>query len=465
MSSWVKYSNWPQHLGDVEDKKQLFLDDGFLVESAEGVRYVLHQPTRHAQNPLIVADKPWERQVQFYGSIMWDEEEGIHKMWYTGRTTKYGKANAVQLSYATSEDGIHWYKPNLGIVEYAGSTENNVVLDPGPGGSGGVCVLKTPWEKDPGRLYKMLFKTLGPKGELGIAFSPDGIHWTRHSETVLGGNFDTFNVTFWDDRLGKYVAYLRINQRPRRLRLVGRAESEDFVHWTTPSIVLGPDSQDPPDSDLYTSGAFKYSEADSVYFMMPSLSDWRRGQLWVQLATSRDGIYWQRACNRESFIPLGAPGSFESEEIYVGVPPLVKDDQIYIYYCGEDRPHWHGVGPGKDASGGIGVATLRLDGFISIDAGENPSGGTVTTVPMRFRGSYLEVNADATWGEIKVEVLNEKREVIRGFGQEECSPVMGDSVRHRVVWENGDLSTLVGTSIKLRFHLCCARLYAFQFKD
>ena len=466
MPSDVNYASWPLHVGrhiDVGDRKQLFLDDGFLVERTEGVRYVLHQPTRHPDNPLIVPDTSWESQVQLYGTVMCDE--GIHKMWYTVRTTKYGKDSAVLVGYATSKNGLQWRKPNLGILEHEGSVENNLLLDPGPGGSGGVCVLKTPWEADPSRLYKMLYKTIEDGGGLKIAFSPDGIRWTPHPETVLPGVFDTFNVVLWDDRLGKYVTYVRINQRPRkRQRSVGRIESEDFIHWTTPSIVLRPDAQDPPDSDLYTSAAFKYGEGESAYFMMPSFFDWRRGQLWVQLATSRDGVNWSRAGNREAFIPLGRPNSFESDGIYAGVPPLVKDDQLFIYYHGTNQLHWSGMGRGIGHTTGICVATLRLDGFISIDAGEHPAGGTVTTVPIQFCGSHLEINADAIWGEIRVEVLDENREVIPGFGRSECTPVIGDSVRHRLVWEGGDLSALAGTAVKLRFFLRCARLYAFQFK-
>lgn len=111
--------------------------------------------------------------------------------------------------------------------------------------------------------------------------------------------FDTFNVVLWDDDEECYVAYVRINQRPRkRFRSLGRIASKDFIHWSVPTIVLQPDGEDPEDADLYTSGAFRYGEADSVYFMMPSIFDWRRGQLWVQLATSRDNVNWRRAGGR-----------------------------------------------------------------------------------------------------------------------------------------------------------------------
>ncbi len=460
MASDINYASWPRHVGrhiDVGDQKQLFLDDGFLIERAEGIRYVMHQPVKHSHNPLLVPDMPWELQVQLYGSVLWDEEDQTYKMWYTNRTHKYGKDSAVLMAYATSEDGLKWTKPTLDILPHEGSAENNLLLDPGPGGSGGVCVLKTSDEKN--KKYKMLYKTIEEGGGLKVAFSPDGIHWTKHPKTVLPGVFDTFNVAVQDN--DKYVAYVRINQRPRkRHRSLGRIESQDFIHWTTPISVLRPDEHDPEDTDIYTSAAFKYPQADYAYIMMPSLFDWRTGKLQVQLATSRDNANWRRAGNRDIFIPLGEPNSYESAEIMVGAPSVVKD-QIHIYYHGSNRPHWNGMGRPFEEKSGIGLATLRLDGFISIDAGEKPSGGTITTI--QFSGNHLEINADATWGEIRVEILNDENEVIKGFDRQSCEPVIGDSVRHRVSWSGGDVRTLIGTTVKLRFYILCARLYAFQF--
>ena len=464
MAEEVNYASWPQGVGrhvDVGDRKQLFLDDEFLVERSEGIRYVVNRPTKHPANPLIVPDRPWENVLQHYGSVLWDEAASTFRIWYTCRTTRYGSDNAVVVGYAVSEDGLNWEKPSLGILDYEGSTETNLVLDMGPGGSGGVCVLDTPWDS-PEKRYKMLYKTIEDGGGIKVAFSVDGLHWEKHPKTVLEGVFDTFNVALWDGE--KYVAYVRINQRPRkRFRALGRIESEDFIHWTKPTIVLSPDVQDPEDSDLYTSAAFKYDEADRAYFMFPSLFDWRTGQLTPQLATSRDNVNWRRASNREAVIPLGPPDSYESQEIMVGAPSVVKDDKVYVYYHGENRPHWGGTGAPFEMKSGIALATYRLDGFVSIEAGDKPYGGSVTTIPIQFSGTQLEINADATWGEIRVEILDDANQVIVGFEVDACEPVMGDSVRHRVSWKGKSVGNLVGRTVKLRFHLTASRLYAFQF--
>ena len=235
-------------------------------------------------------------------------------MWYTNRAYKYGKDSAVQMGYAVSEDGLEWSKPELGLIEHEDSAANNLVLDPGPGGSGGVCVLKTPWDMDKSRRYKMLYKTIEEGGGLKVAFSPDGIHWKPFGETVLTGVFDTFNVVLWDDDEECYVAYVRINQRPRKcFRSLGRIASKDFIHWSVPTIVLRPDGEDPEDADLYTSGAFRYGEADSVYLMMPSIFDWRRGQLWVQLATTPGQFELATSGGARKFHPAGRAGELRGQ--------------------------------------------------------------------------------------------------------------------------------------------------------
>ena len=73
MAEEINYASWPQHVGrhvDVGDRKQLFLDDEFLVERSEGIRYVVNRPTKHPANPLIVPDRPWENVLQHYGSVL-----------------------------------------------------------------------------------------------------------------------------------------------------------------------------------------------------------------------------------------------------------------------------------------------------------------------------------------------------------------------------------------------------------
>src|SRR6185437_5716595 len=88
---------------------------------------------------------------------------------------------------------------------------------------------------------------------IDVAFSPDGIHWTRHgNQYVLTCYSDTGQSALYDPLLKKYVAFGRFNLSPLPTggllwcaRNVARIESEDFIHWTTPELVVCADERDP----------------------------------------------------------------------------------------------------------------------------------------------------------------------------------------------------------------------------
>ncbi len=61
---------------------------------------------------------------------------------------------------------------------------------------------------------------------------------------------------------------------------------------------------------------------------------------------------------------------------------------------------------------GVGLATLRLDGFASLRA---ETAGTVATKPFTFSGQRLETNADAVGGSIRLEILDCGGEPLEGF--------------------------------------------------
>jgi hypothetical protein len=65
------------------------------------------------------------------------------------------------LCYATSKDGIHWEKPELGLIDYRGTKTNNIVFEaheaPELGISGildAVSIIKDPLDPHRSRRYK-----------------------------------------------------------------------------------------------------------------------------------------------------------------------------------------------------------------------------------------------------------------------------------------------------------------------
>jgi hypothetical protein len=130
------------------------------------------------------------------------------------------------------------------------------------------------------------------------------------------------------------------------------------------------------------------------------------------------------------------------------------------------------------AGGSIGLATLRRDGFASMDgpgipmpaithtgardrnAGELPPGELITR-PIVFSGGRLFVNARVPAGALTVEVLQADGSSFPGFSAADCVPVTGDSTAHPVTWRAADLSRLARTPVRLRFLLGAGGLYSF----
>ena len=112
-----------QEIREVGTDLQLFLDD-WLVESMQRTRRVLHRP--QPREIAIELDRPWEGKYLYDPSVLKDGNR--YRMWYRGG----GLERPHLWGYAESTDGIHWVKPELGLIDYRGSTKNNLVW-PVPG--------------------------------------------------------------------------------------------------------------------------------------------------------------------------------------------------------------------------------------------------------------------------------------------------------------------------------------------
>ena len=126
--------------------------------------------------------------------------------------------------------------------------------------------------------------------------------------------------------------------------------------------------------------------------------------------------------------------------------------------------------PGSRGGGtwGLGLATLRRDGYAGLYATRYRE-GVIVTRPLISLGTKLEINARcAPGGSVRVEVADHKDDVVEPCSKESCDPFTGDSVGHTVTW-NGDASIPTshgrGTWRKLRFFLRDAELFSFHFTD
>ena len=182
------------------------------------------------------------------------------------------------------------------------------------------------------------------------------------------------------------------------------------------------------------------------------------GPIDAQLVYSHDGFNWDYIdSNRMPIIPRGESGTYDTGMIMgTATQPIIKDNEIHWYYTGTE--HTHGAAM-KDRHKAIGLAKWRLDGFVSLDADD----GIVETVPLRMPNGPLEINADASKGQISVEVLTIDGKVQPGFSLDDCVPLTEDKIRHSVQWKSGKLVN-AKQPLRLRFKLNKARIYSFRIQ-
>ena len=450
-------------------RTQVFVDN-HMIEEYVRVRRMVHQPQKYG--PVLLPEKPWEGScVIVYGTVIRNPETGLYQMWYQ-TFSKLPPPENTYICYAFSQDGIRWVKPRLGLVEYRGSRDNNIVLRGSFDVIDSPSVIYDPLEPDPDRRYKMLFYGRdGRRRGLYAAYSRDGIRWRLLEDPVAPEVGDRTNLMLDPFKEPRYVAYTRHPEmmRRHRRRVIYRSESWDFEDWSEPELVLAPDLADSHDLQFYGMTAFPYGD---MYLGFVQRLHTAEDRIDVELVWSRDNKSWYRVKPRSVFLPTGPEGGWD--QAWVGIasnPPIRVGDRLWIFYEGRNASHGQRF---PFPRGAIGLATLRLDGFVSINAGLVE--GYLTTKAFTWPGGRLMVNLNARacvgaaegWpscGYVRLEILDEDGEPIKGFTKEECRPFTGDSVAHEFSWRSGkSIDELVGEKIRLRFYMVNAELYSFKAK-
>ena len=443
---------------------QLFIDNYWIADSTN-VTANLHKPKKNILNPLIrgnVVD--WEQNPYCFGTAMYDEEDSIFKFWYQSYNFNEEKSERTPILYSTSKDGINWNRPSLGVVKFQGLKDNNIVLhNYGYHDLYSPSVIKDNLDSDPNKRYKMIWYDF-PLGEkeyhddgMCVAFSPDGIHWTKYpSNPVLHSNKTENSISdvmsvIQDKSTGKFIVYTKGWAEPWPVfRQIVRIESSDFIHWSEPKVVIShKHNLEDPQSYGMTVSQF----GNNYIGLMYSYKNPGDETIDVQLTVSHNSKKWVRVANQQTFLPLGKYGSWDDGMLFCA-PMFNRGDSTLIYYSGWDDAHNK-----KIRHSGIGVATLRLNGFVSLDAGQTPS--TVITNPIQNIEGSLLVNAEAGKGSIRVELLDDDGNTISGYSAEDCIPINKDETVQVIRWKkNKELPKTVDV-IKIKFEMTNAKLYGF----
>ena len=199
----------PASVIELGDRRELFVDD-YLIERLFNVELRLQKPV--PRNVAIDHDVPWEGNTSAYHTVFQDGK--LFRAYYRGsHYDPSGNHYRPVVCYAESRDGIEWYRPELGLVNYQGSTRNNIVWD-GIGAHNFAPFRDRNPDCREGEEYKALGSALARTTEEQALYafkSADGVHWSLLSEkpVITVGAFDSLNLAFFDPLRGCYVDYHR----------------------------------------------------------------------------------------------------------------------------------------------------------------------------------------------------------------------------------------------------------------
>ena len=503
MTTWRNLSNeqvvFPLDMSEMPLKigreRQLFLDN-YLIADARNLSRQVHEPRRHPDNPIFRSDEEGIGNGVALAQVLHFDEPPHFRMWYVSDPKHHPRQEEGDLiryliCYATSDDGIHWEKPDLDMYTVPGTQQRNIVLPYG--------VLQglfyEPEEPDPQKRFKAMICVEARMPDRGphtipegyyLHTSPDGIHWqgdlSRYqiagleSHRRVAGGIVTYldkpvtpypnngigdSSLFWPDPVrGKYICDVKF-VLPGKIRCRGVMESDDLIHWTRPvPTFFGREGN----NQIYGHAGFAYQ---GMYIGMRYVYVVERTEHHsnnIELDCSRDAQVWTRVAAGQPFMDFNPKHDTWDASKVRPFSVLEVDDELWIYYGGKptaletENPNFP---ESQRSDNAIGLATLKRDRFVSIQAGERP--GVLQTRPLTFQGGRLHVNADvADGGELKVAVVRRDGQVMEGHGVAQCDTVRGDGIDLPVTWQGrSGLSGLEDMSVSLCFELRNADLFSF----
>ena len=477
-------------------------------------------------NPLIEPKHPWDAgSIASYGTVMRDPTDEVWKMWYISRhpspTPAAGPATGWILTYAESQDGASWVRPELDISLHRGR-KTNILLDLASGGlSQQASVIVHPDAPQDWRYEMFIFRWTRYEGAShvvsGFPLSPgestpsDGIYRYRSSDAKHWRAWERVQLdtrdSIWVSQLadGTYQAMSKIcmpappggvipyDCAVGECRIIVRRTSADGTRWSPYELAVTPDWQDSPDTQFMELMAIPqrngYVGLLTVYHGMSQSID-------IQFAASRDAKSWWRP-DRRACVPLKPLGDPGGGMIWPMQPTIQHGGRMYLYYSAQEGLHgdylstrvveralrgdlpkwptyWTGVRMGAECytpiaslmhSHGVMSRSSWPEGrlWAAVPASGGALEGVLGTAPLPVGGTSLTVNA-VTVGDGKIEAELLRGEVpIPGFTRADCLPFRGDSNSGLIRWKGGE--DCPAEKVRVRFYLTRGRLYSFDWSD
>lgn len=448
----------------------LFAFDDRALPLLNGLRLNLvsyHAPSEAgASNVAVPPGPPGSadgRGVIYYGTVLPVGHELW--MWYLGMGGRDPDRH-FRICLATSEDGITWKKPDLGVVEYGGSRHNNLVdLDQGRFSVAGCIVFHDPNDPDPGRRFKMLFTgTKYPGLHFGVAYSSDGIRWKESPRNPRGPiKFEPGGGLEW------HGAYYVNGQGGLQwapdgwVRTLVTHISYNFEDWTRATVLGFRRDPLPPrpvghtggvDGEQVHLGAALWNRGDVVigfygqWHGVPS-NDRRWVTMDLGLVVSHDALHFEEPIpdfriveGREttsSWLPSGHATLLERA-------PAVVQGQGFAN-VGDKTLFWYSVWVVPSA--GIRVAEWPRDrlGYLQPFVGPDESPYLISK-PIDTHGRPMRVSLNiggiGRWSRVRVAVLDREFRPLPGFATRDCTGPDRSGLDQPVTWKGGASVTTPG---------------------
>ncbi|MGV3659320.1 MAG: hypothetical protein ACO1TE_04025 [Prosthecobacter sp.] len=474
----------------------LFGFDTVSIPHTQNLRIEMRQPKRHPANPVVPRGAPGTpdaQGVQFYGSII--KEGGKYRLWYVAFDDD--KENPVasdrwRAAYAESTDGLKWTKPNLGLVEYKGNKNNNLIdVDPSPLGFVNLKVLRDDEDPDPQRRYKatghVYFRHNTRLGSLAAFTSADGLRWKMVKDVRTKGaelqekdlllpavHFEPSGGLYkWDGMFYASGQNSMNSTRPYHGRVTRMYRSADFVNWSQTST-LG----FVRDAQHTLLGAGRSREGEQTH---EGISVWNRGNvllgvsgLWhgakewkdvtidLGFMISNDGNQFREPAHEWTFIHRGEDGQWDQGGVIQGQGFENIGEETFIYYGAWDPRHWQDAPP----RGGVGIVVVprdRLGDLVVETVGKGPgdyqnleitSEFITTSLPVKKAAApQFYVNAEGLGKEatLRIELLDHLERPIPEFSGKNAAIISQNGFQTPIPW-NGK-NKISGLPDRVRLHV------------
>ena len=483
-----------------------------VYDAPIGVRLEIEEATKAS----FVFEEPAEWETESVSAYAIWQEDGHYHMLY--------RAMASNVSYAVSQDCYLWARPELGEVEYNGSTKNNILANGPQGhvfedpsappeerfkaiGAEGHWYDPDTWEplggtgtEVPGdeairRWAAMQYEGLDYKSPKVVLrgwpvgwTSPDRLHWKRIEEPLADYSVNGGIAASYEPESGTYFAYMQpqgfppmepkgIGTGAQEVEIVRRtngfSRTTDFRHWPPPKLIMHPDAQDDLDISFYGHNYFPYPGRKDLHGMTIPIFHQATGQMDVQIAFSRDGLIWYRP-ERKAAIPVGSLGSGEEGMVGTWNGGLVELPDGYwgVPYWGSSVLHnvkeefEPSLFPQRQPRT-MRWARWQPHRFCGMAAAVE---GRFTVPTIYRRKNELRLNYRCKpGGWVSVELLrlvpsmmHGDVDPLTGFTFQECDRLTGDSLDALVTWQgNSDISG-IGEMVAIRLKMFQATIFAYQ---